>query len=391
MKQLFPKEIIEYTTEVHQFRHSNKSKMIYTIILIVFLIGLTLLPFISIDIYTTAKGILKPSKERVGITSLQSGTVVFTHMVDNQNVKKGDTLLMVNTILVKEKIKRTITQITETEHYITDCEYLINTTIPKLNKIQSARYQKEYLYFTQKLRELRTRSTKTKIDYLRNQKLYKKNVISRVDYENSVFEYQLASTSLQQYRKRQKNTWQVAVAEYHNTIRELRNGVSQLEQHQKELVIIAPIDGVLKNVMGIASGSLITAGVNLAEISPNTTLIAECYLPPSDIGLIRENRSVNFQVDAFNYNQWGLATGKIMEISKDVDMINKQPVFKVRCAINQNHLELKNGFKGSLHKGMTFNARFPIAERTLFELLYDKIDDWLNPSSPIIADVINIE
>ena len=32
-------------------------------------------------------------------------------------------------------------------------------------------------------------------------------------------------------------------------------------------------------------------------------------------------------------------------------------------------------------KGMTLNARFLLTERTLFDLLYDKVDDWLNPSN----------
>ena len=29
---------------------------------------------------------------------------------------------------------------------------------------------------------------------------------------------------------------------------------------------------------------------------------------------------------------------------------------------------------------MSFTARFMITERTLYELLYDKLDDWLNPN-----------
>ena len=31
MKQIFPKEIIENSIGVHQFKHSNKSKIIYTV------------------------------------------------------------------------------------------------------------------------------------------------------------------------------------------------------------------------------------------------------------------------------------------------------------------------------------------------------------------------
>ncbi len=385
MKQLFPKEIIENTVEVHQFEHSSRSKTIYATILVTLIIALALLPFIKVDIYTTARGMLRPSKERIAITPLQSGKVVFVDMADNQVVKKGDTLLMTNATVVKDKIQRSASQLEETKQFIADCEYLVNTSNPRFSNIITARYQKEYLYFTQKISELQTRFEKTKIDAERNEKLYRKGVVAKVEYENSAFEHQLAANTLTQYRKQQKNNWQASVTEYRNTLRDLEGGLSQLEQNQKELVITAPIDGILKNVVGIEEGSLLPGGANIAEISPDTGLIAECYLSPSDIGLVSKDKKVNFQIDAFNYNQWGLATGEVLEVSKDVDIINEAPVFKVRCKIDQSHLQLKNGFKGSLNKGMTLSARFQLTERTLFDLLYDKVDDWLNPSSPTIA------
>ncbi len=55
-------------------------------------------------------------------------------------------------------------------------------------------------------------------------------------------------------------------------------------------------------------------------------------------------------------------------------------MFRVLCSLNQEFLTLKNGFKGQLKKGMLVNARFELTERSLFDLLYDKMDDWLNPS-----------
>jgi len=359
--------------------------MIYTIILTALILSIIILPFIKVEIYTTSRGMLKPSKERIKITPLQSGKVVFANMVDNQTVKKGDTLLMTNASVVNEKIKRSVTQLEETNQFIADCQYLINTHNPQFHKIQSALYQKEYLYFTQKLQELKTTFEKTKVDYLRNQKLYNKGVVAKVEYEESAYQHRLAGTSLKQYKKQQKNSWQTTITEYKNTIRELEGGVTQLKENQKELVITAPVDGILKNVVGLETGSLILGGNPIAEISPDAGLIAECYLSPADIGLVSKEKMVNFQIDAFNYNQWGLATGKILEISKDIDIINEQPVFKVRCLIDQKHLQLKNGFKGHFNKGMTLSARFQITQRTLYDLLYDKVDDWLNPASPTIA------
>jgi HlyD family secretion protein len=40
----------------------------------------------------------------------------------------------------------------------------------------------------------------------------------------------------------------------------------------------------------------------------------------------------------------------------------------------------RNGVKGNLKKGMTFQARFILTKRSLFQLLYDKADDWMNPA-----------
>ncbi|TPN87967.1 HlyD family secretion protein [Aquimarina algicola] len=389
MKQLFPKEIIEHTVEVHQFTHTSKSKIIYGTILFTVVVVLLGLPFIKINIYTTAKGMLKPSKERIMITPLQSGKVIFAVIQDNQKVAKGDTLLMTSTIAIDAQIQRSTLQTQEINTFITDCKYLSTTMYPKLHQVRSAKYKKETLYFYQKLRILKNRVQKTKNDYLRNKKLYQKGVIAKVEYENTLFEYQLASSNVSQYKKEQKNNWQAALTDYNTTLREQKSNLSQLQQSQKEQMIIAPIDGILKNVTGIAPGSFITAGTKLAEISPDTRLVAECYLSPSDIGLISKNKTVNFQVDAFNYNQWGLATGQILEISKDIDMIDNQPVFKVKCQVDQNFLQLKNGFKGNFNKGMTLNARFQLTERTLYDLLYDKVDDWLNPSSPNRDEVVS--
>ena len=123
-------------------------------------------------------------------------------------------------------------------------------------------------------------------------------------------------------------------------------------------------------------------------ISPDQDLLVECYLSPADIGFIRDSMNVRFQFDAFNYNQWGLGKGKVMDVSNDIITRNEQPVFKVRCTLDTRELKLKNGYRGKLKKGMTLTARFQVTKRSLFQLLYDKVDDWLNPKlnkSPVTS------
>ncbi len=83
MKTIFPKEILENTTQLHQFKHSKKSTFIYTTILIAIICAIASLPFIKIDIYATSRGIIKPEKERISVGSIYSGKVVEKSLLNN--------------------------------------------------------------------------------------------------------------------------------------------------------------------------------------------------------------------------------------------------------------------------------------------------------------------
>jgi HlyD family secretion protein len=129
-------------------------------------------------------------------------------------------------------------------------------------------------------------------------------------------------------------------------------------------------------------GGFINAGETLCIVIPQTDLIGECYVSTRDVGLLKPAHAVRFQIDAFDYNYFGILTGKIMSIDNDFTLIEASPVFKVRCSFDTTQLQLKNGYQGELKKGMTFQARFVVAERTLWQLLFDKLDDWFSPSAP---------
>ena len=99
------------------------------------------------------------------------------------------------------------------------------------------------------------------------------------------------------------------------------------------------------------------------------------------MGLLKLNQQALFQMDALNYREWGLARGVVMEIAKDITLIGEQPVFKVKCRLETPSLRLKNGYEVRLQKGMSLQARFVVIKRTLAQLLFDKVEDWINPNS----------
>ncbi len=377
-KQLFPKEIIENTIEVHQFKHSRKTSIIYTIILMSLLIGLISLPFIKITVSKTSQGMLRSESDRIWVQNLTSGEIIYKNLRNNALVKKGDTLLVLsNKTNIQEKANIE-TQIIEHNQFIIDLKKL--STLNKVSKLSSLKYKQEFQSYQQKLRELQTRFLKAKQDYFRNKQLFKKGVIAKVTLNDQRLNYDLAINAIQQLKNQQKNSWQATLITTQNTLKELEATRIKLNEEGSLSVIKAPISGVVLNINGIEQGAFVPVGTKLMEISPNTQIVAECYVSPETIGLLKKENKVSFQVSSFNYNQWGLATGTIKEIGNDVQWIDKQPVFHVLCSLDQDYLSLKNGFKGYFKKGMTVQARFDIAKRSLFDLLYDKVDDWLNPN-----------
>lgn len=381
MKRVFPKEILENTTEVFKFKHTVKSKIIYSLLLIALVSALAALPFIKVDVYTSSTGIVKPSKERVAISLINSGRVQFSAIESNTEVKEGDTILIVESKVIDEQLKFSNNQAQELALFIADLHYLISSRNIDFTTIKTAKYQSDYLEYQQNLRKLQTHFNQLKINYTRNKSLFEKGVIAAAEFETVKSEYDLALNDIYSNKKQQRNSWQNDLTGYNDALEKLSSNKNQLLENKSQFFVTAPINGTLMNTLQLEEGSYIQQGTRVAEISPDTDLIAECYISPSDIGMIDPNKKVVFQIDAYNYNQWGLANGQIKEISRGITIIDKVPVFKVKCLIKQDHLALKNGVEGQIKKGMTLNARFLLAERSLYQLLYDNVDDWLNPGN----------
>ena len=116
-------------------------------------------------------------------------------------------------------------------------------------------------------------------------------------------------------------------------------------------------------------------------VNPDSTLYAEINVSTRNIGYIAKNMPVNIQIGSFNHNEWGKISGKVTEISSDfmTDASGNNVFYKVKCSMDKNYLLRKNGIKGVLKKGMSVSAHFRITKRSLFDLLFQKMDDWANP------------
>lgn len=373
---LFPPEIINDTTESHFVSHSTKSRIIYLTVIIFIAAVIVSLPFISVEISTQARGIVRTPLENNQLQTVVYGEVVNVFIEENSEVKKGDTLIVLNSDNIQEQIRRKQDKILEDSSFIFDVGSLL------LNDIESLRtpkYTTEYNYFKSALNEQQTKINFLQKEYQLAKILYEKNVTPKQEYLQQKNNYENALSQRENLKKQFYNRWQAEKTDFELEIKELYSSIKQLEEEKTKYVIKAPSSGSIIQFSGIKEGNFISPNQTIAYISTNDSLLVECYISPIDIGFIKQGQKVSFQLDAFNYNQWGLAHGKVKEISKDIILINDQPVFRVRCSLDESFLKLKNGYEGNLKKGMTLTGRFYLTDRTLWELLFDKVDDWVNP------------
>lgn len=373
---IFPEDILHNTVEYHIAKHSKKTNLIFWIIFLVLATALAALPFIYVDIYTTSRGIITSHQKPVTLFAPATGRITYFNLIENQSVSVGDTLLVVNQKILDERDNLIDSQKEDTENFIKDLEFLIKGNYSKLKTKQ---YKKEYLKFQQQLFNINTIIKNTQAEYNRAKILFEKDVIAKSEYDNALLELNKLKNDRTNIYKQAQLTWQTELTDYEQSLENLDSNKKQLKEEKDMYVLIAPIDGELINVQGFNLGSILNAGSNLANISPSKNLVIESFLSPSDIGYIDEGIEAKYQVDSYNSNQWGFATGEITEVGKDIVQINNSNIFKVRSSLNEKYLSLVNGARGDLKKGMTVTSRFFLTRRSLFQLLFDSIDDWFNP------------
>jgi HlyD family secretion protein len=297
-------------------------------------------------------------------------------MCENKKVNAGDTLIVLNNKKLNEQLSLLSDKINENIRFKNDIEQLLSN---RKSLIETPKYKGEYLRYSAKISEL-----EVNVNYLRKElnvqkSLFDQHVILQYEYLQSKNLYEKANEQLMAVRQEFRSGWLVEKTRLEIETTEYQSNIEQLRNELRQYVITAPSTGTLVQVAGIQQGNFISPGQSLAVISTDESLLAECFISPSDIGYVNVGQKVKFQFDAFNYRDWGMIQGCVEEVLQDVVLIEQQPMFRVRCKLDAKKLQLKNGYQGTVKKGLTFTARFHLNRRSLWQLLFDKVDNWLNP------------
>jgi membrane fusion protein, peptide pheromone/bacteriocin exporter len=354
--------------------------IIYWLVMVLFLTGFIALFFIHMDISVRASGIIRPLNERTEMRSPLSGIIDTMYYKEGEQVEKGNILMVFRDPSLTEKQQMNEADILQCSDFIHDLELLTSSRalyVAIVSSLITPLYKQEAFKFFSGSDEQRIILEKAKHETTLNEKLAEDKVISPKEFYDIRIQQQKAIAAFESFRREQFAGWQADRVKYNTEIKQCISRRIELNQLFETNRIRAPISGSLQELSGRYAGNSIQAGESICSISPDGNLMGECYVSSRDIGLLKTGQPAKFQIDALNYNYFGAGTGNIFSIDNDFILLDKTPVFKVRCRMNEKILRTSNGFPGELKKGMSFQARFITCNRTLWQLLYEGLNDWL--------------
>ncbi len=363
-------QVLNHISRIH------RTGMWLYLFLLLFFAGFTVsLFFVKVDPGIRARGYIRPVCERTEIKSLAPARVSKIMVSPGDQVRKMDTILLFDqdkNLNSLENLQLLCNRLIAEQK---DLNILISN---KERKLSSDRYFLESEEYKRKLSGKQKELLRAHHELKRIQPLYFEQLIPEKEFQDQQFRVAILENELKTASALQMASWQRDLETVKTRMVEIREQMSGLEEQKLFLTLTAPVSGTIESLT-VYEGTLVNTGQAVCQISPDTTLIAECYLSPTIIGKIRKGMSCRFAVDAYNHHEWGSLDGQIQEISSDIHMTGQQPFYIVKCRLSKEHLELKNGTRAELKKGMSIECRFLAGKHTLFQLLLQKYGDILKP------------
>lgn len=331
---------------------------------------------------------IRPEQERTDIISLTSGIIDSIYVQEGQVVSIDQPVVRLKNYERNNQLDLLDYELGWRKEYIHDLRLLCSPKpfLFNASQIKNPVLRQQYFRFIHSDQELVFSLNKAQKEFDIAAHLAKEKVIAYKELFDKENELNRLSSARAAFLNEQPILWEQDLAIKQQELKQFESRRVQLLENEYLYIIKSPVQGTIQNMDALYRGSVIPAGHLIGKVSPDVELIAECFAGPRDIGLLIPGQDVRYQMDAFDYKYFGILSGKVLSIDNDYTVINQRPVYKIRCSISTSRVQLKNGYAGQLKKGMSLQARFIVTERTLWQLLWDQLDDWLNPVNHLAAE-----
>jgi len=160
----------------------------------------------------------------------------------------------------------------------------------------------------------------------------------------------------------------------------IRHTIQRLSEFDKQLLIKAPIAGIIKGLTA-QPGSVISPAQGVLEIVPTRgEMVVQAKVSTKDIGHIRVGDPVHVKVMSFEFTRYGIVNGKVTEISAST-FTNEEglPYYEAEISLEKNHVG-DNPKVNHLKPGMTVQADIITGKKSVISYLLKPITRGLQSS-----------
>jgi membrane fusion protein, adhesin transport system len=125
-----------------------------------------------------------------------------------------------------------------------------------------------------------------------------------------------------------------------------RNSIARLAQEQAQLVLRAPVDGVLGEVLSLGNGAFVVAGQKIATVVPRGGLVIVANFPPAAVlGRIHPGQQARMRLDGFPWTAYGSLDAEVSLVASEIRDQTVRVELRPRPAPN-SRLLLQHGLPG---------------------------------------------
>lgn len=191
-----------------------------------------------------------------------------------------------------------------------------------------------------------------------------------------------------QISNKKNKYFQDTQAELSKTEEDLSATKQSLAQRQDQLnhiELIAPANGIVKNVRFTTLGGVIKASEEVMQIVPiEDSLIVEAKIKPSEVAFLKLGLPTNIKIDAYDYTIYGSLKGKLIYISPDTlseDLKQgEQAYYRIQVQTEGKKFSGKPNQNLEIQPGMTATVEIKTGQNTVLKYLMKPVIKTLGES-----------
>jgi adhesin transport system membrane fusion protein len=375
-------------------RWLRPSSLIITAIIAFFVLAITWSFWAELDTVSRAPGQIIPTGRVQVIQSTDGGKIASILVHEGEHVKKGQLLVQLDDTKIsaavgeaRGKVASLMSSMARINAELFDRPLAFPVEVndfPDFRVNQTELYSKRRQALTDQLSSLRGMLGLMKQELQMNMPLLEQGDVSRAD----VLRLQRGVSDIESQMVNVRNKYiQDLQAEYTKTEEDLvtaREVLAQRGDALEDTRIVAPVDGIVKNVRLTTLGGVLRASDEVVTIVPTgDKLILETKMPPSDIAYVRMGQPASVKFDAYDSSIYGSAIGRVIYVSPDT-LAEQKPQGEVlfyRVHVMADPSPMKPRLKGErieIQPGMTATAEIQTGKNTVWHYLTKPINKTLS-------------